>query len=174
MKLRAQRRSFQAPLLRVLTVIGLVIAALIGFSFTGLVPRTAAQAQATDALPYSAGFLVTGNYVVGGVDLLTNGEAGIIHFDEAHGNAVPAGADVIAAYLYWETVSSVPYSLADATFRGRNIPAAKAATLASLPGSGASCWGSGQGSATKLTMFRADVLAMLPKQLDWKVPGQRR
>jgi len=166
MKLRAQRRSFQAPLLRVLTVIGLVIAALIGFSFTGLVPRTAAQAQATDALPYSAGFLVTGNYVVGGVDLLTNGEAGIIHFDEAHGNAVPAGADVIAAYLYWETVSSVPYSLADATFRGRNIPAAKAATLASLPGSGASCWGSGQGSATKLTMFRADVLAMLPKQFD--------
>src|SRR5262245_39478778 len=63
----------------------------------------------SDPLSYDRGFLLTGNYVVGGVDFTpqanpaVNGIAeGTIHFDGA--NAVPPGSDIVAAYLYWEAI----------------------------------------------------------------------
>src|SRR5262245_49579788 len=58
-----------------------------------------------DALPYSKGFLVTGNYVVAGVDLPKDNASGSINV-----SGVPDNADIIAAYLYWETTSSVDVS----------------------------------------------------------------
>ena len=125
-----------------------------------------ANAQSLDALPYSNGFLVTGNYVVGGVDLPKAGGLGTINFDAAHGNTVPAGADIVAAYLYWETITSSANPVSGGTFRGAAIQSAKATTLNALPGQGASCWGSAGGSASRLAMFRADVLPLLPKRFD--------
>ena len=66
------------------------------------------SAVGTDALPYSAGFLVTGDYVVGGVDLradvnppdpVTGLATGTINI-----GGVPNDADVVGAYLYWEAI----------------------------------------------------------------------
>ena len=60
-------------------------------------------AAASDPLPYTGGFLLTGNYVVGSVDLQgqsANGfQTGTIHM-----SGVPANADILAAYLFWETI----------------------------------------------------------------------
>ena len=127
-----------------------------------------------DALPYAGGYLVTGNYVVGGVDLtdqanpadpVTGLSEGIIHM---HG--VPRDATIVAAYLYWETIT-VASDLTQAngvTFRGHELnlddPVAVKKSSQPLIGSTASCWSSG----TPLTMthFKADVLRFLPIRKD--------
>src|SRR5262249_53062635 len=128
-----------------------------------------------DPLPYSKGFLVTGDYVVAGVDLPKANASGTITV-----SGVPDNADIISAYLYWETTSSVDPApaLAAVTFRGNPlyrtdisghamplVPITTSST-ATLPGTGSNCWGSANGALRSLTMFRADVLRFLPKQLD--------
>src|SRR5262245_63117441 len=91
-----------------------VIAAFLGLVI-GLVfvqPRGQAQAAAPpDALPYSGGYLVTGNYVVCGVDLTealnppdANGlSTATIHVNKCTStvtfNCIPDDADIVAAYL---------------------------------------------------------------------------
>jgi hypothetical protein len=126
-----------------------------------------------DALPYSNGFLVTGNYVVGGVDLneeihpITNGfSTGTIPM----GDVVPPNADIVAAYLLWETITltSDASQAAGVKFRGFDIditnPVTVKASAAPLQGSTAPCWSSGV--PLSMRMFRADVLRFLPMQVD--------
>src|SRR4029079_19644677 len=69
---------------------------------------------AQNPLPYSKGFLVTGNYVVAGVDLPKTSASGTITI-----GGVPDNADIVGAYLYWESTSSVDTgpALAGVTFR---------------------------------------------------------
>ncbi len=74
-------------------------------------------------LPYERGFLITGNYRVGGVDFTadsvppTDGFAtGQILFNT--NNAVPAGSEIVAAFLYWEAIYAT-WRKAD---RGRRVP----------------------------------------------------
>src|SRR2546422_4464815 len=86
---------------RLVTLIGLAFATILG---SGSAP----SANSGDALPYSKGFLVTGNYLASGVDLNetdnpidVNGfSTGVIHI-----KGVPADADIVAAYLYFETIT---------------------------------------------------------------------
>jgi hypothetical protein len=146
------------------------------------------SAVSSDALPYSAGFLVTGDYVVGGVDLMP----GVNPPDPVTGLAtgtisiagVPTDADIVGAYLYWETIftpsclqSNPDGSCAQwlnpadsAQFNGKAIsPTARKAasfTLSSLDANPATCWGAAGTSAAVVTMFRADVLPLLPKRFD--------
>jgi hypothetical protein len=54
-----------------------------------------ATSVAQDPLPYSKGFLVTGNYVVAGVDLPKANASGTITVA-----GVPDNADIVGAYLY--------------------------------------------------------------------------
>src|SRR5262245_37954335 len=66
------------------------------------------EGQAADALSYFKNYFVTGDVVIGGVGGLrgtgVNGFAtGTINI-----SGVPAGADIIAAFLYWETVETSP------------------------------------------------------------------
>ncbi len=74
-----------------------------------LFAQAGGRAQAVDApLPYTKGFLVTGNYVVGGVDLTET--ANPIDVDgfstgEIVMSDVPDNADIVAAYLFWETLT---------------------------------------------------------------------
>ena len=85
-------------------------AAVLSIALTLTVGPAAGRLSAvgTDALPYSAGFLVTGDYVVGGVDLNPN----VNMPDPVTGLAtgtisiagVPTDADIVGAYLYWETI----------------------------------------------------------------------
>src|SRR5437870_5791305 len=73
------------------------------------------NAAGADALPFSNSFLVTGNYAVGGVDIhgqTANGfSTGTIHINRCTAtstfNCVPQTADILAAYLYWETIDRV-------------------------------------------------------------------
>src|SRR6476660_4262421 len=72
------------------------------------------SAQSSNGLTLANNYFVTGDYVVGGVGLRGSGDAsgfakGTITIpDPAQPNstAVPAGADIVAAFLYWETVES--------------------------------------------------------------------
>src|SRR6516165_2456048 len=87
---------------------GRSLAALLVLALVTLL-QTGSHAQTTDALPYAGGYLVTGNYVDGGVDLMeavnppdpvTGLSTGTIHM---HG--VPTDATIVAAYLYWEAIT---------------------------------------------------------------------
>ena len=65
-----------------------------------------AQSQVEDQLNYSTGFLITGNYVVGGVDLTKDVNPSIGGFSTGVINisGVPANADILDAYLYSDTI----------------------------------------------------------------------
>ena len=134
---------------------------------------TYAQVPGSDALPYARGYLVTGNYVAGSVDLTEE-----LHPPDVNGfstgiipmTGVPADADIVAAYLYWETIAPVadPTLAAGVKFRGHelllNDVVGVKANSAPLIGSTASCWSSG--SPLAMIQFRADVLRFLPIRLD--------
>src|SRR5262249_25953883 len=128
---------------------------------------------------YSGGFLVTGNYAVGAVDLThqanpaVNGFAtGILNID------VPQGADILGAYLYWETIhlTTATNIQAGVEFDGFNvnspdIPFVKSG--ADLPLTGGACYGSGN-QGYSLTMMKADVLHLLPLEKVNGVPTGKR
>src|SRR5436190_8629499 len=120
------------------------------------------------SLPYANGFLVTGNYVSGGIDLESasggNGFlSGVIPM-----SGVPEQAEVLSAFLYWETIAASPAQLAGARFRGQPIDVTDSNVVriapSSLAGSTAACYSSGAG----LTMYmvRADVRRLLPREFD--------
>ncbi len=140
-------------------------AMLLALGLSLFTTQLAGQAQLPDALRYSRGYLVTGNYVVGGVDFPPGGGSGRILIGSDTRNAVPADSDVVAAYLYWEDLTPRTQKVAPAYFRGQLIASAKASRLVSPPG-GASCFGAVGSNVRNLTMLRADVLALLPKQYD--------
>lgn len=138
-----------------------------------LLPLSVPSAQAADALQLFKNYFITGDYVVGGVALRGQGvpsstiaggvgsyATGVIHM-----NGVPQGADIVAAYLYWETISGTGVNqstLAIGAFRGNRIVGKQLASPTVL-----ACFGSGGGNggtngATPLLVFRADVLKYLP------------
>src|SRR6266446_8352997 len=97
--------SWCRRLLPATAALGLLL--VFGFAQTGL-------AQTTNLLTPSNNYFVTGDYVVGGVGLRGLGDAtgfakgtiAIPDLMQPNSAAVPTGADIVAAYLYWETVES--------------------------------------------------------------------
>lgn len=141
-----------------------------------------AESTETD-LPYARGYLLTGNYVANGIDLTENANpvdqdgfsTGTVHIAKCNPptvvfNCVPADADIVAAYMYWEAiVANGDLSQAGGVqFRGEDILlndlAGVKASWADLSGSTSSCWSSG--APLKMVHFRADVLRFLPIRLD--------
>ena len=140
--------------------------------------------QAADALKFFKNYFVTGDYVVAGVGLRGTGgnaapavlapsntvyAAGTIQM-----SGVPPGADIVAAYLYWETIAPVgsdPTLLEAGTFQGfkilgKPIQPTGANAQPACYGSGG---GNGQGGvnhAQSLFVYRADVLRYIPFQTD--------
>ena len=124
-----------------------------------------------DALPYSRGFLITGDYATGGVDLRE--ETHIIQngFSTApiSMGGVPPNADILAAYVYWETITTGgdgwKTEAAGVKFRGYDLDLTNVLSVkrTAQPSSGAACFGSG--SLTR-HMFRGDVLRFLPVKVD--------
>src|ERR1700693_2008746 len=104
-------------LMRTAVALGLLL--VLGFAQNGF-------AQTPTPLGLSNNYMVTGDYVVGGVGLsgLGNGSGfatGTIKIPDPAAYAtnvplqqVPAGADIVAAFLYWQTVES------SGTFAGQN------------------------------------------------------
>jgi len=73
-----------------------------------LLAQSGGYAQTVDALPYSGGYLVTGNYVAGFVDLTEQANP-----PDAQGMStgtipisnVPPEAEIVGAYLYFEAIT---------------------------------------------------------------------
>ena len=130
-----------------------------------LVAPDAARAQ--DALPWFHTYTVPGNYAVGSVEQASLSLQEGLRTRRIAMSGVPANAEVLAAFLYWETVwagsDTVLATLrGQVRFRGRPVTAIKSSSK-SLSDSLAACRGSGNGQT--LTMMRADVLRLLPAQL---------
>jgi len=124
-------------------------------------------AQTPDALSFFKNYFITGDYTVGGVGLRNLGVNGI-----ATGSipvtGVPASADVLAAFLYWQVVTKGSAG-ADAgnvgvTFRGYPLSAAGTEPFGKVLGTGTPpCWSSGGGTGpsngtNQTYTYRADVL----------------
>lgn len=121
--------------------------------------------QAQDALPWFHTYTVPGGYVVGGVDLVPVSFGNSLMTRKISMGGVPANAEVLAAFLYWETVWSGPANALDALrgqvkFRGQAVTAVKSSSLPLTAG----CRASGNGQT--ITMMRADVRRLLPFQMD--------
>ena len=136
------------------------IALLASMLVLGVQPYGHAQATQNE-LSYAGGYLVTGDYAVASVDVTsrTNGFAtGTIQM-----TGVPNNADVLAAFMYWETVTSPTGDASGVQFRGFNIDVAAVRQASRLLGPDTPCYGPTGGGST-MTMFRADVLQFLPFQ----------
>src|SRR5688572_1587281 len=161
-------------LVRMSVALFAVVAAVGGYSMLPV------QAQSTQLpLPFARSFLLTGNYAVVGVDLLPQAAdcatfapdcyaKGNIVVDACPqsgaqpGSCIPAGADVVAAFMYWEQISLDPAAIPPTKFLSQTVTNAKRSDV-TLP-SQASCLSSG--GALKLSMFSADVLRFFPLQTD--------
>ena len=152
--------------------LGIFAAAIALVSFFG--PRADAQ-QATaisDPLPYSRGFLVTGDYTIAGVDFTSQANPIVNGFSTGTLSVsdVPADADIVAAYLYWEEIFTASPGMIPAAgikFRDSAIsPTAIKASSFRLASNPATCWGAAGTSGATVADFRADVLYLLPKRLD--------
>jgi hypothetical protein len=129
----------------------------------------------TDALSFFKNYFITGDYVVGGVGLRglggLSGVPGIARGTIAI-SGVPAKADIVAAFLYWQIVSKNtlgPDSGAlGAKFEGLPLTSSSGPLAKVLVSDGtAPCWSSGgaTGSANgqiRTYTYRADVLRFLP------------
>jgi Bacterial Ig domain len=171
-------RTFAAVPRRRMIAITLLV---VGVAFSLAQLRGRADSLETD-LPYARGYLITGNYAAGGVDLteelnppdLNGLSTGTIHIERCDEdttfNCVPTDSDIVAAYMYWEAI--VPNgdlsSAGGVQFRGEDIllndVVAVKASWKDLTGSTSSCWSSG--APLKMVHFRADVLRFLPIRLD--------
>src|SRR6266404_3671820 len=80
---------------------------LLAFGFA----QPASAQNTSNQLTLSNNYFVTGDYVVGGVGLrglgvngLATGKISIPDQNSVPATGVPPGADIVAAFLYWETV----------------------------------------------------------------------
>src|SRR5215469_3901072 len=152
------------PFVQAMVAFGFML--LFGFSLTAL-----AQAP-KPPLTFFKNYIVTGDVVVGGVGLRGLGDAtgfatGTINIPDtgnyANATAVPAGADIVAAFLYWQSVEKSQSAFAGQNgffnghaITGRVLGNPNAPTSWSAGG----CSGSAQGTKT-LRTYRADVRPFL-------------
>jgi hypothetical protein len=141
----------------------------------GLAQIASAQ-TGTDPLQLYKNYFVTGDYVVGGVGLRGTGvngwATGTINIPDSNAYAagtlatdeqVPTGADVLAAYLYWQTVESSQGVHAGqvGSFNGYSITGTSLDNTTPVSWSSGGCSGSAMGTKTIRT-YRADVRPYLP------------
>jgi len=146
--------------------------ALSASSFLGLLILVgfAQPSLAQNQLALVNNYFVTGDYVVGGVGLRGSGVNGVATGqiqipDPAQPNsaAVPPGADIVAAFLYWETVEGNQATFAgqNGSFNGYPITGVlRGDPNAPTSWSTGGCSGSAQGSKT-MRVYRADVRPFL-------------
>ncbi len=109
-----------------------------------------------DALQFKNNWFLTGDYTVGGTGLRGTGVGGTAT-GTIHINGVPANADIIAAYLYWETLGNGQNgTLTPANPLG--TPTAKNIVGTPLGTTASPCW-----DLATITVYRADVLQYFPR-----------
>src|SRR5205814_1187154 len=161
----------------IFTIVQLAIVFFLVVSST--LPALAEQ-QPLGNTPFT-NYFVTGDYVVGGwmenANLFANGFAtGTISIPDSNNqpnaSSVPAGADIVAAYLYWGTVegSQSLFAGQQAFFNGYKIVGAVLGNPnAPTSWSSGGCTGSSTGSKT-MRFYRADVRPYLPLDLTSSSP----
>ena len=97
--------------------------ALMLLGFVLLFPRAG---HAQGALPFSGSYSITGNYVVGTVDLAPQHASNGLVTGTIPMSGVPANAEILAAFLYWETIWTDEAQLSGAKFRGQDITLVRA------------------------------------------------
>jgi hypothetical protein len=140
-----------------------------------MVGAPAAQAHDTSAsLGFFKNYFVTGDYVAAGVGLRGKGVNGLatgtITIDTSQ---IPAGADIVAAYLYWETLGPTggpgSATLAGAQFQKNDLSSIAVLTN---PGGSPACatgdddehgYADADDAASKVYVYRADVLPHLER-----------
>src|SRR4029077_10927283 len=125
-QLQLVRRSTSGTPRRLFLLGALALLALTGAGVHASPPAPPAPPATSDALPYSKGYLITGDYVASGVNLTPqdnpidqNGfSTGTIHV-----SGVPADADIVAAYMYFETITLAANlsAASGVTFRGETV-----------------------------------------------------
>jgi hypothetical protein len=137
--------------------------ALLVFSLLAVLPGSVA---AEGALPWFHTYNVPGGYAVGGVDLVPlSFKDGLRTRRILMGKQLPPNAEILAAFLYWETMWKGPDEELQALrrqvkFRGFPVSGIKSSTQPLTPG----CRGIGDGE--RISIMRADVLHLLPLQMD--------
>ena len=113
-------------------------------------------AQTSSPLKFFQNYFVTGDYRVGGIGLYNSGGVGSIPV-----SGVPAGSDILAAFLYWQVVGNVSAPDAGAigaTFKGNALTSGGLPFGKALGASSACLLSGGLSSGTRTFGFRADVL----------------
>ncbi len=123
------------------------LAAVVSLALISLFTQSATAQALPDALSIRKNFFVTGDYVVGGVGLrdasLADGAdfaVGFIKMGALPSNTVPKGADIVAAFLYWETIEKdrSAFKGQNGFFRDYAIKGQPLGNLTAPP-----CWSSG-------------------------------
>ena len=134
-----------------------------------------AWAQEPDALQFFKNYFVTGGSVSGFVDLAPQSGSNQLVSGVIPMSGVPVGADLVAAFLYWETITTATaVAPVGAEFHGYDISSiAKQVATQTLTATYAPCWSSGGGpDVTKVMVTnRVDVLRFLPIGIDPTKPG---
>src|SRR5262249_39157278 len=85
-------------------------------------------------------------------------------------SGVPANADIVGAYLYWEevfTFNPAVNAAAGVKFNGSLVsPTTIKVSSFPLTGNPSTCWGAAGTSAAVVAEYRSDVLYLLPKRFD--------
>ena len=158
-----------------------LLCAILGAILLGVVApgRSAVSARVipTGPLNFFKNFFITGDYVTGAVGLQGQGVNG-----KASGSinisGVPAGNDIVAAYLYWQVVTKLSDGAdsgsVGATFNGYPLSTPDGPFAKALGNGTSPCWsgggGTGDSGGEKQTFtYRQDVLRFLPIGPDGEV-----
>jgi hypothetical protein len=130
----------------------------------------------SDGLHFFKNYFVTGGSVTGNVDFGSQSGGGGFVTGVIPISGVPQDADIVGAFLYWETIAAGSQSstVTGAHFHGFDISSVtKQIGFRPLTANYAPCWSSGGGSNTTYTMatYRTDVLRFLPIGDDPTKPG---
>ena len=148
-----------------------VLAAIVGaLLFQPGTARISAQGGGSP-LNFFKNYFVTGDYVVGGASLWRKGVNGRAT-QNIDISGVPAGVDILSAFLYVQTAEIVQWSGIDhAKFDGNDLgPGANSAAkalnwdLATVP-----CWSVGTSGGRRMVTYRADVLRYFQVGSDGKL-----
>ena len=109
----------------------LIVVGVAAFQWTG---RAQSGTVVTDPLAYSLSYTLTGDYATSSIDFLPKSNATGYQTEmlpvrddtRSDQRLVPAGANVVAAWLYWETIWGAPGQTVGAKFRGKSITLVRA------------------------------------------------
>jgi len=140
------------------------------------VTQTGHAQGVNDGLHFFKNYFVTGGSVTGSVDFEPHSGGNGFATAVIPISGVPQAADIIGAFLYWETIAAGSQSstVSGARFHGFDISSVtKQVGFRPLSANFAPCWSSGGGANTTYTMatYRTDVLRFLPIGDDPTKPG---